>query len=106
MRRRARRPQRDGGRSSDVLSRCCRSARDANSIIEQQLDERPRRHSHSRGITMEVLRRDLKLLIDDFGENPALAGPVHDYFRLLQDYRLRRGHDTFVIHSRGGYVAF
>lgn len=55
---------------------------------------------------MAVLQRDLKLLIDDFGENPKLASPVHDYFRLLQDYRMRRAHFTFVIHTRGGYVGF
>lgn len=74
--------------------------------IAKKLNDTNRWHSHSRGITMEILRRDLKLLIDDFGENPQLAAPVHDYFRLLQDYRLRRGHYTFVIHTRGGYVAF
>ena len=42
---------------------------------------------------MEVLRRNLKLLINDFGADLALARPVHDYSRLLSDYRMRRGHE-------------
>ena len=53
---------------------------------------------------MEVLRRDLNLLIDDFGSAPALAEPVHDYFRLLQDYRMKLAHYTLVIHTKGRYV--
>lgn len=63
-------------------------------------------HSHSRGIPMAMLRRDLNLLIDDFGENEALVQPIHDYFRLLQDYIMRRGHDLFVVHTRGRYVGY
>lgn len=61
-------------------------------------------HSHSRGIPMEMLRRDLNILIDDFGDDPQFAERVHDYFRLLQDYRARLGHFAFVIHTRGRYV--
>lgn len=64
-------------------------------------------HSHSRGIPMTVLNNDLKLLISDFGEDPTLARPVHDYYRLLKDYaQLRRGHQFFVIHTREGYVGY
>jgi len=72
--------------------------------IGKQLNRTDRWHSHSRGIPMEVLRRDLKLLIEDFGDNPKLAAPIHDYYRLLQDYLMRRGHDIFVLHTRGSYV--
>ena len=63
-------------------------------------------HSHSRGISMEVLRRDLNLLIEDFGTDDDLARPVHDYYRLLKDYQLRRMHDFFVIHTEGAYVGY
>lgn len=63
-------------------------------------------HSHGRGIPMEVLRRDLKLVIEDFGSDPGLMQPIHDYFRLLQDYVMRRMHDTFVVHARGNYVGY
>jgi Serine dehydrogenase proteinase len=72
--------------------------------IATKLNDTNMWHSHGRGITMEVLRRKLKLLIDDFGENDKLAQPIHDYFRLLQDYQMRRAHYAFVIHTRGRYV--
>ena len=74
--------------------------------IARKLNDTNHWHSHNRGIPMAVLRRDLKLLIDDFGSDHALAGPVHDYFRLLQDYRAKLGHYTFVIHAKESYVGF
>jgi hypothetical protein len=63
-------------------------------------------HSHGRGIPMEVLRRDLKLQIDDIGESPDLATRIHDYFRLLQDYQIHRSHSMFVIHTEGRHVGY
>lgn len=74
--------------------------------IARKLNDTERWHSHSRGIPMEVLRRDLKLLIDDFGSNPTLAQPIHDYFQLLRDYRVRRGHGACVVHTRGRCVGY
>lgn len=74
--------------------------------IAEMLNKTDRWHSHSRGIPMEVLRRDLKLLVDDFGSNLTLARTVHDYYRLLKDYSMRRSHHTFVLHARGRYVGF
>jgi hypothetical protein len=63
-------------------------------------------HSHSRGIPMEVLRRDLNLLIDDFGEDPSLRHAVHDYYRLPKDYIFRRGHYFLTLHAKERYVGF
>jgi hypothetical protein len=74
--------------------------------IGEKLNDTEVWHSHSRGIPMEVLRRNLKLLINDFGSDPALARPVHDYFRLLSDYRMRRGHEFFVLHTKGRHVGY
>lgn len=74
--------------------------------IGEKLNDTKLWHSHSRGISMEVLRRNLKLLIHDFGSDSALARPVHDYFRLLSDYRMRRGHEFFVLHTKGRHVGF
>ena len=74
--------------------------------IGEKLNDTEVWHSHSRGIPMEVLRHNLKLLINDFGSDPALARPVHDYFRLLSDYRMRRGHEFFVLHTKGRHVGF
>lgn len=69
--------------------------------IGEKLNETDHWHSHSRGIPMDVLRRDLKLLIEDFGSDPKLASPIHDYYRLLKDYGMRRSHDALVIHTKG-----
>ncbi len=74
--------------------------------IGRKLNDTKLWHSHGRGIPMEVLRRDLKLMIRDFGSNPALAQPLHDYFRLLSDYRMRRGHNAFVLHTKERYVGY
>jgi hypothetical protein len=74
--------------------------------IGEKLNDTEVWHSHSRGISMEVLRRNLKLLIHDFGSDPALVGPVHDYFRLLSDYRMRRGHEFFVLHTKRRHVGY
>lgn len=79
---------------------------DRAATIARQLNKTDRWHSHSRGIPMEVLRRDLKLHIDDFGEDPKLQPAVHDYYRLLTDYLVKRGHDAFVMHRRGLYVGY
>ncbi len=35
-----------------------------------------------------------------------LGPAVHDYYRLLKDYAMRRSHHTFVLHGRGWYVGF
>jgi hypothetical protein len=74
--------------------------------IAKKLNKTGLWHSHSRGIPMEVLRRDLKLLIDDFGSDAKLGPPLHDYHRLLQDYVMRRSHDLVVLHTKGRYVGY
>jgi ClpP class serine protease len=74
--------------------------------IAEKLNKTDHWHSHSRGIPMEVLRRDLKLLVEDFGEDPKLAPAVRDYYHLLKDYVMKRSHDSFVLHRKGLYVGF
>ena len=73
--------------------------------IAEKLTNTEMWHSHGRGIPMAMLQRELNLLIDDFGQDAALAQPIHDYFRLLQDYAMRRGHEI-LIHTRGRYVGY
>ena len=75
-------------------------------MVAEKLNKTDHWHSHSRGIPMEVVRRDLKLLVNDFGDDPKLAGPVRDYNHLLRDYIMKRGHDSFVLHMKGLYVGF
>jgi len=72
-----------------------RIARDLNNI--------ERWHSHGHGISMEVLRRDLWIRIDDYDENPQLGKTVKDYYNLFEDYRLRRG-GTVILHHPGRYL--
>lgn len=71
--------------------------------IAERLNNTEDWHSHSRGIPMAVLRRKLKLLIDDFGVDSRFD-PLHDYYRLLQDYVLLRDHDVLALHRNGRYV--
>ncbi len=85
-----------------TVTKAMRAAR-ARKIAED-LNDTERWHSHSRGIPMEVLTRDLKLLIDDFGANPTLGPALHNYYRLLKDYNMRRGHEFYVLHTRGRYA--
>jgi len=75
--------------------------------IAHMLNETERWHSHSRGISMAVARRDLKLLIEDIdedvGDRPDMRDALTAYNSLLFDYRMRRGHEEFVLDSVGGY---
>ncbi len=71
--------------------------------IARQLNKTDHWHSHSRGISMEVLRRDLRLEIDDFAKDNTLGPAVRVYFRLLKDYALRRGHLAVVLHRKDFY---
>jgi ClpP class serine protease len=72
--------------------------------VAKKLNDTKHWHSHGRGIPMQMIRRDLKLLVDDFEDDPALKQPIHDYFRLLQDYQARRQHFLYVIHGKGLHV--
>lgn len=60
-------------------------------------------HSHGRGISMDVLRRDLNLRIDDFGQNHKLSETIRLYDKLLRDYMVLWRHSS-VLHRRGSYV--
>lgn len=71
--------------------------------VARKLSDTDRWHSHSRGISMEVLRRDLKLRIEDFGEVERLRGRVMSYYRLLRDFMELQDH-PYALHRRGAYV--
>ena len=71
--------------------------------IAKKLSQTDRWHSHGRGISMEVLRRDLKLRIEDFGEDEERKNCIRVYCKLLRDYMLRLGHPA-AIHRRGSYA--
>ena len=73
--------------------------------IGEQLNNTKKWHSHGYGISMEVLRRDLKLMIDDFGANENIASKVSSYHDLLSDYMAKRS-SRGVVHIPGDYRPF
>ena len=75
------------------------------SDIARELNNTERWHTHGYGISMEVLRRDLKLLIDDFGQNPTLNDQIRRYHTLLDDYMGKMGQKG-VLHAVGIYQPF
>ncbi len=54
---------------------------------------------------MEVLQRDLKLLINDYGKDLILSAKIRGYHDLLADYMMRRGSNG-VVHILTDYRSF
>jgi len=73
--------------------------------IAAALNDTRRWHSHVHGISKDVLHCELKLRIDDFGNNPSLSSKIRNYQGLLTDYMSRRGL-TGVIHRRNRFVPY
>jgi hypothetical protein len=59
--------------------------------VAKTLNDTRKWHSHSRGISMEILRRDVKLKISDFGENDCVNNSIRVYYKLLTDYMMKIG---------------
>jgi len=70
--------------------------------IARLLNNTEKWHVHGCGISMEVLRKDLNLKIDDFKENPDLDKKIRNYYDLLDDYMIKKG-DRGVLHTVGTY---
>lgn len=73
--------------------------------IARDLNETKKWHVHGHGISMEVLMRDINLLIDDFGNNPAVALQIRGYDDLLSDYMNKLG-TKGAVHFAGTYMPF
>lgn len=67
--------------------------------IGKKLNDTKRWHSHSRGISMEVLRREVNLKIEDYSLNKPLNDLVKSYYRLFKDYMTKRG-IVAIVHSK------
>ena len=67
--------------------------------IADKLNDIKRWNSHGLGINMQLLRRELKLHIDDFGEEHTLNDLVRDYHKLVLDFSSKMRHDC-VIQTR------
>jgi len=70
--------------------------------IADKLNDVKRWNSHGIGINMELLRKDLNLKIDDFGQNKELNEAIRRYHRLLVDYAAKMRHSG-VVHTRETY---
>jgi hypothetical protein len=79
--------------------------RERAASIAKQLNDTGRWHVHGHGISMEVLQRDLNLVIDDFGKDPEMSAHVRGYHNLLDDYNIKRG-NAGVVHTEGSYLPF
>lgn len=66
--------------------------------IASKLNNPKRWNSHGLGINKQVLERELKLKIEDFGRDRQLSNGVREYHRLLVDYMSKRGHQG-VVHT-------
>jgi hypothetical protein len=57
-------------------------------------------YSHGRPISMDILRRDLNLRIEDFGDDPVLSREIKDYYQFLADYMGKIGVYS-IVHTSG-----
>ncbi|MCK4283145.1 MAG: serine dehydrogenasease [Candidatus Brocadiae bacterium] len=71
--------------------------------IAELLNDTKKWHSHSRGISMEILRRKVGLRVEDFGANDELKERITRYYLLLKDYRDKRAAEG-VIHTRLRFI--
>ncbi|PSR23234.1 MAG: serine dehydrogenasease [Sulfobacillus acidophilus] len=72
--------------------------------IALKLNDPSRWHSHGSGISMEVLETEVKLKIEDFGQEPK-KGAVVNYHSLMQDYMDKLGH-AGAVHFYGQYIPY
>jgi hypothetical protein len=70
--------------------------------IGNELNNVKKWNSHGIGISAEVLRRELNLLVDDFGTIPSLKEAIRNYHRLLSDY-MGKMSQLIVVHTREAY---
>lgn len=64
--------------------------------IADQLSDTQTWHSHGRGISMEILRRDLKLKIKDIEDEPEVKTAVRSFNGLLADFAGKMGYPTYL----------
>jgi hypothetical protein len=68
-------------------------------VIATELSKHDRWHTHGRGISMETLRRDLRLKVEDFAT--ASFGPqIKAYYSLLKGFMARLSYEG-LLHRRG-----
>lgn len=74
-------------------------------LIARNLNNTKKWHIHGHGISMEVLEKEIKVLIDDFGKDEELSNKIRDYHDLLDDYMSKLG-TRGVVHVQGSFNPF
>lgn len=72
--------------------------------IANKLNDTKRWRSHGRGLSMEILDRELNLIVENFGANSELNKCVRSYYRMLQDFMGSRNHSV-AIQTRERFLA-
>jgi hypothetical protein len=65
--------------------------------IANTLSDTERWNSHGRGISRDVLMKDVRLQVEDFGADTELDDAIRRYYKLLKDFMMRMRHSA-VIH--------
>lgn len=71
--------------------------------IANKLNDTKKWRSHGRGLSREVVEKDLNLIIENFGIQVELNKLVRAYYRMLQDYMVGRNH-TVAIQTRERFL--
>ena len=70
--------------------------------IAEALSDPDEWHIHGYGISKDVLGKRLKLIIDDFGNNPVLNDQLKTHQNLLEDY-MTKMRQSGIIQMKGTY---
>ncbi len=73
--------------------------------IAKILNDTDKWHTHGYGISMDVLRKDLKLVIDDFSTDQQLNDKIKEYTTLLDDY-MSKMTQLGIVQVVGNYQVF
>lgn len=71
---------------------------DRADLIARALSQHDRWQTHGRGISMQTLRDELNVKIDDYGAVPKLRDRIWNYYWFMRDHMGRHGNSSFV-HS-------
>jgi hypothetical protein len=71
--------------------------------IAKALNDTARWHSHGRGITMPILRDEIKLKISDFGAIKELNDAIRGYHKLLKDYMTKMNYNI-IVHTKTKFM--
>jgi len=72
--------------------------------IANKLNDTKKWRSHGRGLSIDVLEKDLNLIIENFGSDAELRERIRHYYRMLQDYMVGKNR-SIALHTRESFLA-